>query len=69
MDKGSSCSKMVSGSSTQTLLWTALIKPGQKDTAQEAFEALQGLSEAQQQEALEYILALSENGLKARKGA
>lgn len=37
--------------------------------AEKAVEALQGLSEADQQAALEYILVLAENGLKARKGA
>lgn len=50
-------------------IYNQIFNLGKQDMAQEAYEALQGLSEAQQQEALNYILALTENGLKARKGA
>lgn len=54
---------------SEQAIYNQIFNPEKQDTAQEALEALQGLSEADQQAALEYILALAENGLKARKGA
>lgn len=50
-------------------IYNQIFNPGKKSTAEQAAEALQGLSEADQQAALEFILSLAENGLKARKGA
>lgn len=50
-------------------IYNQIFNPGKKSTAEQATEAFQGLSEADQRTALEFILSLKENGQKARKGA
>lgn len=50
-------------------IYNQIFNPGKKSIVDMAAEAMQGLSEADQQAALDYILSLAENGLKAKKGA
>ena len=49
-------------------IYNQIFNPGQRDIAAEAAEALQGLSEAEQQAALAYIQALA-NGTQGKRGA
>lgn len=50
-------------------IYNQIFNPGKKSTAEQAAEALQGLSEEEQQAALEFILSLAKNGAQARRGA
>ena len=54
---------------SEQAIYNQIFRPEQQNIAQEAFEALQGLSEAKQQAALDYILELAGSGLLAKKGA
>lgn len=54
---------------TEQEIYNHIFYPGRKDTAQQATEALQGLTEAQKQAALDFILSMGENGAQSRKGA
>lgn len=50
-------------------IYNQIFNPGKKSTAEQASEALLGLSEEEQQTVLEFILSLAKNGAQARKGA
>lgn len=54
---------------TEQEIYNQIFRPGQVDLAEQAAEALQGLSEADKQAALDFILSIKKNGLQARKGA
>lgn len=50
-------------------IYNQIFNPGKKSIAEQATEALEGLTEAEQRAALDYILTLQKNGVTAERGA